>query len=62
MSQQPNGRAPILRHHQFEHSGYETYNKVPICTCGSDLDASVHRPRERTDEERAAEARRIGER
>lgn len=50
-----------LRRHAFTPSGKHDFGR-PICVCGSLKNASLHRVPERTDEERAAEARRVGER
>lgn len=50
-----------LRRHAFVSSGKQAFGRR-ICTCGSLEKDSIHRVPERSDEERAAEARRVGER
>lgn len=54
------GRAR-LRTHAFHASGHTDGAGVPICHCGSLKTAAVHHLGDRTDEQRAAEARRIGD-
>lgn len=53
---------PRLRSHPYTASTNLDADGVPICTCDSAKAASVHRVRELDDEQRAAQARRIGER
>lgn len=56
-------RRRALRLHLFVASGQRDYRDVPICSlCDSAADASVHRLEERSDEERAHERRKVGER
>jgi len=51
-----------VRPHVLHQSGHRDHRGQAICTCGSTADASIHRVREVSDDERAAEARRMGER
>lgn len=53
---------PKLRPHPYQASTNLDADGVPICVCDSAKTASVHRVRELTDEQRAAEKRRIGDR
>lgn len=50
-----------LRTHPFHHSGQWDWRGRALCECGSIKGASIHQVPERTDEERAEEARRMGE-
>lgn len=51
-----------LKVHPFRYSRYRDYRQRPICDdCGSVQDATVHRLLERTEEEKATEARKLGE-
>lgn len=55
-------RPNAIRLHQRHPSGQYDWRGVEICTCGSAFDASVHRLKERSEDERAEGARRVGER
>lgn len=57
-------KRPKLRTHAFyaTPNGHRGQDGTPICHCGSLKTAAVHRVREQTDEQRAAQARRIGDR
>ncbi|HVG83151.1 MAG TPA: hypothetical protein VM820_01490 [Vicinamibacterales bacterium] len=50
-----------LRRHAFVSSGKQAFGRR-ICTCGSLERDSIHRVPEVTEEQRAADARRVGER
>ena len=50
-----------LRRHVFMPSGKQAFGRR-ICTCGSREFDSIHRVPEQTDEQRAHEQRRVGER
>jgi len=51
-----------LRVHPFRYSRYRDYRQRAICDdCGSTKDATVHQLLERTEDEREAEARKVGD-
>lgn len=51
-----------LRVHPFRYSRYRDYRQRWICDdCGSTQDAKVHQLLERSEDEREAEDRRLGE-
>lgn len=52
---------PRLRRCAFWPSGITDAQDTPICHCGSLKTDAVHRTVELTDEQRAADARRIGD-
>ena len=54
-------KEPKLATHDFIPSGQNAIG-VPICTCGSLRTDAVHRRAGLTDEQRAAQARRTGDR
>lgn len=56
---------PQMRRHVFVWSPDSDWQGIPYCAvdeCGQPRNSPVHRVRETTDEHRAADARRIGER
>jgi hypothetical protein len=55
-------RRRSIRLHVFVASGDVDYRGVQICRCGSVWDASVHRVREISEDEREIDARKLGER
>ena len=50
-----------LKVHPFHHSGHYDWRGRGICDCGSVKDASVHKLPGRSEDEKATEARRVGE-